>query len=227
VTIVGDVEPAQALALVRKYYGAIPHSPHPIPQVYTEEPPQNGARRVILKRAGALGLVMIAYKAPDGRHADLPALSVLGSVLSSGENSRLSRALIDTSLASFANADITPTHDPGLFVFRTSLAPGVTHEQVEKAILAEIDRIKKDGVTAEEVERVIHQYRAEQAYDRDGTMGVAGALNEWIAVGDWTQYVTFPERVASVTPADVQRVAREYLEEDRSTTGWFIPKVSP
>ena len=66
VTIVGDVEPAKALALVKKYYGAIPHSPQPIPEMYTEEPAQTGPRRVIVKRAGELGSLIIAYKAPNG-----------------------------------------------------------------------------------------------------------------------------------------------------------------
>jgi zinc protease len=226
VTIVGDVEPAEALALVRKYYGAIPRAPKPIPQVYTQEPPQTGPRRVTVKRAGAIGLLMKAYKGPHARHPDMPALSVLGSVLSSGQNSRLSRGLVDKSLATYASAGMAPTHDPGLFVFRIALTPDVTHEQAEEALLAEIERVKNEGVTAEEVERVIQQYRAGEAYLRDGTMGVASALNEAIAVGDWTLYVTFPERVAKVTAEDVQRVAREYLNEDRSTTGWFVPTKS-
>jgi zinc protease len=226
VTVVGDVQPAEVLSLIKKHFGAIPRAPKPIPQVYTEEPVQNGARRVTLKRAGALGLVMIAYKVPHARHADLPALSVLGSVLSSGRNSRLYRALVDQSLATFASAGVMPTHDPGLFTFRVALAQGVTHEQAEKVVLAEIERIKKEGVTADEVQRVIQQYRASEAYTRDGTMGMAVTLNESIAAGDWTLYITFLEQVARVTSADVQRVAQEYLIEDRSTTGWFVPTVT-
>jgi zinc protease len=73
---------------------------------------------------------------------------------------------------------------------------------------------------------VISQYRAEEAYRRDGTSGVAEALNEWVATGDWTQYVTYIEKISKVTPADVQRVARKYLNEDQSTTGWFVPTVT-
>jgi len=227
VTIVGDVDPAKALGLIKKYYGAIPRSPNAIPVMYTEEPPQNGPRRVVVKRAGQLGSLMIAYKAPNGLDPDLPALNVLGSILSAGENSRLSKALVDTSLATQAAADIQPTHDPGLFLLMAGLAPDVKHEQVEKVMLAEIDKIKKEGVTPEEVARVVSQYRAQQAYGRDGTAGIAAALNEWIATGDWTQYVTYTDKVAKVTLADVQRVARTYLNEDQSTTGWFIPTVSP
>ena len=226
VTVVGDVDPAKALALIEKNYGAIPKSPHPIPAMYTEEPLQSGPRRVTLKRAGELGSVMIAYKAPNGLDADVPALNVLGSVLSAGENSRLSKALVDKSLATNAGGDIQPTHDPGLFFLSAGLAPGIKHEQVEKAILDEIEKVKKDGVTQEEVARVVGQYRAQEAYGRDGTAGIASALNEWIAVGDWTQFIAYIDKIAKVTPADVQRVARTYLNEDQSTTGWFVPTVS-
>jgi zinc protease len=225
VTIIGDVEPLQALALVNKYYGAIPRSPHPIPEVYTEEPPQSGARRVTLRRAGELGAVQIAWKGPSGPDADLPALNVLGGILSSGANSRLSRALVDKSLATETGADIDPMHDPALFEASVNLAPHATHEQVEGIILAEIDRVKREGVTSEEVQRVIGQYRADQSFNRDGTAAIAGALNEWIAVGDWTLFVTNIDRIAKVTPADVQRVAKTYLIEDHSTTGWYVPTV--
>jgi zinc protease len=225
VTIVGDVEPAVALELVKRYYGAIPKSPHAIPTIYTKEPPQTGPRRVIVKRAGQLGSVLIAYKGPSGLDQDLPALNVLGAILSEGQNSRLSRALVDRSLATSAQGDIRPAHDPGLFMLSAQLAPNVTHEQVEKALLNEIDRVKHDGVTQAEVTRAINQYRAAEAFGRDGTARIAAALNEWIATGDWTYFVTYIDKIAAVTPADVQRVAREYLNEDQSTTGWYVPAV--
>jgi zinc protease len=226
VVLVGDFDPAKALAIVNRYYGGIPESPQPIPAMYTEEPPQTGPRRVTLKRAGELGAVIIAYKAPSGLDKDVPALNVLGSVLSAGENSRLSRALVDKSLATYAGGDIQPTHDPGLFVVMAGLAPEAKADEVEKIMLDEIGKVKKDGVTQEEVSRVIAQYRAKEAYGRDGTAEIAAALNEWIAVGDWTQFVTYIDAVSRVTPADVQRVAKAYLNEDQSTTGVFVPVVS-
>lgn len=226
VTLVGDFDRTRGLELVKKYYGGIPRSPKPIPEVYTEEPPQQGPRRVILKRAGQLGTVIVAYKGPNARDKDLPALSVLGGVLSNGENSRLSRALIDTSLATFANADIDPMHDPGLFLVTARLAPDANAQHVEDVILTELTRVKQQGVSSEEVARAASQYRANQAYDRDGAGAIATSLNEWIAAGDWTLYATYGDKVGEVTPADVQRVARTYLNEDQSTTGWFVPVVS-
>jgi zinc protease len=223
VSVVGDIEPAATLGLIKRYYGGYPHSPAPIPAIYTEEPAQSGERRVTVKRPGELGTVIIAHKVPNGRDADQPALDVLDAILSSGKNARLYRALVDQGLALNAGAGTDLHHDLSLHTVYAVLAPTATHAQVEKALLAEISKIKADGVSAAEVARVKQQYIAADAYKRDGTAAVAGEINEWIAVGDWTLYVTFPQKVQLVTAADVQRVAKEYLNEDQSTTGWFIP----
>jgi zinc protease len=223
VTVVGDVQAATALGLIKKYYGLYPTSPLPIPTIYTEEPAQSGERRVVVKRPGELGTVIIAHKVPNGRDADQPALDMLDAILSSGKNARLYRALVDQGLALNAGAGTDLHRDLSLHSLFATLAPGATHAQVEKALWAEIDKIKAQGVTAAEVARVKQQYVAADAYKRDGTAGVAGEINEWIAVGDWTLYVTFPQKVQSVTAADVQRVAKQYFQEDQSTTGWFVP----
>ena len=113
-----------------------------------------------------------------------------------------------------------------MFIASVQLAPGATHEEVEKILLAEIEKVKTSGVTADEVGKVVRQYQAAQAYERDGTANVASAMNEWIAVGDWTLYARYADEMAKVTPADVQRVAKTYLGHDQSTTGWFVPVVS-
>ena len=223
ITVVGDIDKAATLKLVQQYYGVYTHSPQPIPIIYTEEPAQTGPRRVIVKRPGELGTVVIAHKVPNGRDADQPALEVLDAILSSGKNARLYRALVDQGLALNAGSGTDLRHDLSLHTLYASLAPGAAHTQVEEALLAEVEKIKIGGVTAAEVARVKQQFLAAEAYKRDGTSAVASEINEWIAVGDWTMYVTFPQKVEQVTPADVQRVAKQYLNEDQSTTGWFVP----
>jgi zinc protease len=223
ITVVGDIDPAATLGLVKKYYGAYPHSPQSIPVIYTEEPEQSGARRVTVKRPGELGTVVIAHKVPNGRDADQPALDMLDAILSSGKNARLYRALVDKGLALNAGSGTDLHRDLSLHSMYASLAPGATHEEVEAALLGEVEKIQSKGVTSAEVERVKQQYVAADAYKRDGTAAKASEINEWIAVGDWTLYVTFPEKVREVTAADVQRVAKQYLKEDQSTTGWFVP----
>ena len=227
VTIIGDVAPADALALVKKYYGAIPRAPHPIPQVYTVEPAQSGPRRVTVQRAGQLGVVGLAYKTPDGRSADTAALNVLGSILTSGKNSRLYRALTDKNLTTSVSCDVGFFHDPSLAILYAALAPDAKHADVEKIILDEVARLKKDGVTATEVASAVNQMVASSAYARDGAFAIASNLNEYIAVGDWSLYATIDDAIKKVTPDDVKRVANVYFDHDQSTTGWFIPILPP
>ena len=223
ITVVGDIEPAAMLAMIRKYYGVYTKAPHPIPVVYTEEPEQTGPRRVTVKKPGELGTVAIAHKIPNGLSPDQPAIAVMDSILSSGKNSRLYRTLVDKGLALHASAQGGTFHDMSLHFMTANLAPGTTHEQAEKALLEQIELIKTQGVTAEEVEQARQKYRADRAYRLDGTDSVVSELNEWIATGDWTQFVRFADAVDKVTPADVRRVANTYLNEDQSTTGWFVP----
>src|ERR1700720_3632110 len=188
-TVVGDIDTETVLGLIKKYYGVYAHSPAPIPAVYTEEPAQSGERRVVVKRPGELGTVIVAHKVPNGRDADQPALEMLDAILSSGKNARLYRALVDQGLALNAGAGTDLHRDLSLHTVYAVLAPGTTHAQVEKALLAEIAKIKADGVTAAEVARVKQQFIAADAYKRDGTAAIAAEINEWIGVGDWTLYV--------------------------------------
>ncbi|MBL9200969.1 MAG: insulinase family protein [Opitutaceae bacterium] len=225
VTVIGDFQPAAALALIKKYFGPITRAPKPIPQVYTEEPAQTGPRRVVVKRPGEVGVVQIGFKAPGALHADHPALDVLAAVFSDGKTSRFYRALIDANLAISADAAKGFFRDNTLFNATAVLAPGVTHDQAEKALLAEIAKVQREGVTPAEVERAINKLLAGHAYRRDGSFAIAGQINESIAVGDWTYYHTLLEKLKAVSPADVQRVAKAYCLEDQSTTGWFIPQA--
>jgi len=224
VTVVGDFETTAVLHWLEQYYGVLPHSPAPIPDIYTEEPAQLGERRVTVTRPGELGSVVIAHKVPNGRDADQPALDVLDAILSSGKSARLYRALVDSGLALSASAGTDLHRDLSLHTLYAQLAEGATPAQVETALLAEITKVQTQGVTPAEVQRVQQQYVAADAYRRDGTAGAAAEINEWIAIGDWTLYARFPQLVAAVTPADVQRVARKYFAPQEATIGWFVPQ---
>jgi len=227
VSVIGDFEPAKVLELIKKYYGAIPKAPQPIPPMYTEEPDQTGPRRVTVQRAGELGVVALAHKIPAATHPDQAALKVLDVILTEGKNSRFYRALTDKNLTTSVRGDPGFFHDPSLHILFANLAPGSTHEQVEKIAVEELERVKKEGVTDGEVASAIAQILAAAAYGRDGSFAVASTLNEYIAAGDWTLYVTGDEALEKVTAADVKRVANTYFLENKRTTGWFIPVVTP
>ena len=226
VTVVGDIDSAKVLASIGEKFGKVPRSPHAIPEVYTTEPEQQGERRVTLRRAGETGTVMMAYKAPAGVDKDIPALNVLELVLQGGRSARLPRALVDTSKAVAVSGGMYQQRDPSLFMLSVALAPDSRHEDIEKTVRDEIAKVARDGVTVEEIKRVLGPYRAEEAYRRDGTDQAADALNEFIAMGDWTLYSTALKDLEKVTPADVQRVAGKYFTAEQSTVGWFVPESS-
>lgn len=223
VTVIGDFQPAKALTVIKKSFGVYPKSPKPIPALYTEEPEQLGPRRVVVKRPGQLGLIAIAHKIPQAMHPDYPAVALLDAILTDGKNSRMYKAITDKNLSTGVDSDVGYNADPSLQMIFVPLAPGASHEEVEKIALQEIERVKKDGVTEAELKSAVAKTLANAAFKRDGSFAVAGNLNESIAAGDWTLYYKLDEAVSKITVADIQRVANTYMLENRSTTGWFVP----
>lgn len=224
VTIIGDFQTDYALELIKKYFGPIEKSPKPIPHVYTTEPEQQGLRRVEVTRAGQLGIVGIAHKVPEGLHKDSYALSVLDYILTSGKTSRLYKALVDNNKAVNVFNYFFTFEDPSLFTTYAFLTPGTKHEEVEKVILDEIDKIRNEGVTTAEVEKIKNQIIAETAYGRDGSYSIASQLNEAISIGDWTSYVNYSENIQKVTPENVKEVVKKYFNRNQRTIGYFFPK---
>ena len=226
VTVIGDFDKAKTLVLLDQKFGSISRSPHTIPEMYTTEPIQEGPRRITVKRAGEMPIIGIAHKIPEGTNKDIYALQILGRILGYGKTSRFYKRFIDTGLAADVNVWSYPLHDNGLFITYLFIAGDDSCEDVEKEILDEYAKIISDGVDVEELQRAKSQINAQTAFTRDGTYSVASNLNEAIALGDWTYYTTFLKKVENVSIDDIRRVANTYLKEDKSTTGFFIPKPS-
>jgi zinc protease len=244
VILVGDFERADALKLVNEHFGSYTAPTHPIPEVYTEEPPQQGERRLVIRRAGELALVQMAFHTPGvlgqmnvlsneelaTRAANPPAdndiypLVVLSVALSHGITSRLYQALVETELAVDANSNADQHRDPGLFNLYATVTPGVEPSKVEATILEELRKVIEEGLTEAEVEKAQQQIIAQVAYSRDGTFNIAMQMSEAEAIADWRFYKNYEANISRVTPADVQRVAQTYFTEDNRTVGHFIPK---
>ncbi len=223
VSVIGDFQPAEALALIKKFYGVHPRAPKPIPALYTEEPDQTGPRRVTVKRAGQLGVVAIGHKIPAATHPDYPVYAMLSAILTDGKNSRLYKAITDKNLSTGVQSFAGFNHDTSMHIIFVPLAPGAKHDDVEKIAVEEIERLKKDGVTETELQAAIAKTLADAAFQRDGSFAIAGNLNECIAVGDWSLFYNLEAATKKVTVADVKRVANEFMNLDQSTTGWFVP----
>ena len=224
--LVGDFDTEQALAMFDREFGAFPRSPKPIPQVITVEPPQEGERRVVVRRAGTAGLINIGWTRPGVMHPDFRALMLLDGILSDGVNSRLYKALVDTGVATDVAVSNAELRDPYPFMVRATLASGRTHEEAEQVIKRVIAEVVAAGVTDAEVRRARSQIDVELARNREGPYKYARTLGEQVASAHWKRFITLPEDLRTVGAVDVQRVARAYFLPERATVGWFIPAAA-
>ena len=223
-TVIGDFNVDSTLSLIEKYFGEHSKSEHEIPKVYTEEPQQEGPRRIVVKRTGQAGITAVAHKTPHGLHNDIHAIHLLGKILCDGKSSRLYQKIVDQGLATSLFMYDFPFKDNGLFITYAFLTPEVSNQKVEEIILDEYNDIINNGVDQEELSRAIAKTRATVAFSRDGSYAVASALNEAIAIGDWEFYTNFLDNIEAVSTENIQLAAKQYLVEDQSTVGWFIPK---
>ena len=222
--LIGDVDEKESLAAIARRFGAIPPSPRPIPEVYTVEPPQEGERRFTVRRTGEVAWVALSWRTVEARHADTPALAVLGNVLGGGVTARLYQALVETSLTLSVTVVPWQLKDPALFSVFAPVRPGVTPASVEAVIRAEMAKVAAEGVTQAELSKARRQIEADIVFDRDSTDQIAASLSEAIAVADWEWYVDYPAAIGRVTDEDVRRVAAAYFRDDGLTVGLFEPK---
>ncbi|HZI89779.1 MAG TPA: insulinase family protein, partial [Candidatus Polarisedimenticolia bacterium] len=223
--LVGDFDPEDALRIFDHEFGSFPRSSKPIPAVITVEPPQEGERRVIVRRNGQVGLVEIGYIRPGSLDKDFITLDVLATILGSGINSRLYQALVEKGLATDASASNYTLRDPYPILIDATVAPGVSHQKVEDAMKATLYEVAKKGVTEVELSRAKNQVEVAVVRGRDGTYELASSLGEAVASANWKWFVTYVDEMKKVTTADVKRVAATYLVPDHATVGWFVPAV--
>jgi len=220
--LVGDFDPEQALALFDRQFGAFKRAPHAVPKVITVEPPQEGERRVTVRRPGTLDLVMLAYPRPGAMHPDFMPMEVLSNILAGGVNSRLYQALVEGKIATEVGSDNYTLRDPFPLLVNATLAPGRAHGDAEAALKSALARIASEGVSAQEVARAQRQIEVSVIRSRDGTYNFASNLGEAVASADWKWFLTYVDRIRAVTPEDVKRVAAAYLVPGHATVGWFI-----
>jgi zinc protease len=213
-TVVGDFDPAQARQLIQQYYGDIPKvsAPAPVACAYQYS---TGVRRLELTDNNAnLPLVGFVYRAPRERDADTPALDLLMSVLGNGESSRLNRALVREARAAVASAGFNRSNrESGVVIVYAIANQGIPAGRVDSLLSVMVDRVRNDTVSSEELTKAKNQYRSDAIRSRQTTMGVAEALQSALWYDGSLGAVN--EDVANhlaVTLADLQRVARKYLD---------------
>ncbi len=234
VVAVGDFDAEEMLNKIEAAFGGLPRGGE-VPRVTSVEPPQEGERRVRVRRPGPTSYFHVAYHGPKASDQDFFPVFVLSGVLagvggmsfsgggSPGRSSRLYRALVETELAADVDCGFRPTIDPGTIDVSATVRPGVPIEKVEQAVFSELEKISSKPISDEELEKVIKQTRSQFVYATDGVMNLGYWLGQLEIVASYKMYQTFLENVGKVTKQDVIRVADKYLGETNRTVGWFVP----
>jgi zinc protease len=224
IIVVGDVDQQQIMQKIRKSFGSIPAGP-PLQITRFKEDEQKGERRVYVKKEAELPYVMSVYKVPDISDRDGFALDVLGSILSDGKSSRLYHSLVyEKQIAVSAWAGYEGlTRDPFLFFAGATAAQGKKIEDVEKALLDEIERIKQTPPSDLEVQKAKNQVEASFIMQQDSIYMQARTIGTFEMTVGWKFIDTYLEGIRKVTAEDVSRVAGKYLVDEQKTTGILIP----
>jgi predicted Zn-dependent peptidase len=218
--LVGDFEPRQALALAEKYLGAIPRGPQPAPEMITAETKPLAEKRFYAE-AETNPAVWVRWHTPAAVHQDTPVLEAISELLN-GPTGRLQKNLVmGGGIATSAGARSEPRKYEGQFQAQAECKEGHTPDEVEKALHAEIEKLQKEPVGAEEMQKVKNRYLA-SAYRQIGSnmqLLLRYAVAEGLAT--WRDADRLDEAVQAVTPADVQRVAQKYFQkENRAVAVW-------
>jgi zinc protease len=218
-TIVGDFKPAVARQLVEKYFDKIPRQPAP-PPLDVSEPKQTAERRDSMNDPLArLSRVYIGYKTVPGNTKDFFALEVLAAVLQDGQSSRLYQSIVrEKQLAVSAGAFVDEQRGLSPFLIIATITPGKKPEDVEAAIYAEIERIQRDPIAEWELTKALNGARDNYYNAIRSAQSRAAALGiNKVFYNDANVLNTYVDSIRSVTRADVQRVAKQYLQPTNRT----------
>lgn len=221
VAVAGDIKAATAMPILEKYFGRLPARPLP-DESTTTEPPQNSERRVVLHEQ-TQPIYIEGYHRPDYRTKDDAVFDAITDLMSEGRTSRLYRALVrDKKIASFSEGvtGYPGTKYPHLFAFVAVPLPGHTPQEMGDAIHAEIDRLKKEDISDDELKMIKTRSKAGLIRGLDDNQGLAMQLATYQRrYGDWRELFRSVDRIDKVTKADIRRIANEIFTDTNRTVG--------
>jgi zinc protease len=218
-SLVGDFRKDEALRLIHKYFDDIPRQPEP-PPVDLTEPPQPAERRETLSDPLANQVqLQIGWKAPPGNSPDLFALQVLSSVLQGGDSSRLHQKLTkEQELVVGVGGYVDERIGPSALLISATVRPNRKVEDAEASIYAEIEKLQSEPIASWELQKAKNATRLGYLQSVRSSQTRATLLGSYaVKFGDPNLINTRLDRINAVTPADVQRVAKLYLNEKNRT----------
>jgi zinc protease len=224
--LVGDFDPKEALALVTQYLGRVPPSGKPVPRDIPKEPPQTKEKRVTLQEDWPLPAVVVAHHITFDGNPDSYPLHVASKILSDGQSSRIYRKLVyetGIALAAFGGGNII--EDPNLFFAVAIVQPGHTTEEAEKALIAELDRLRREPVSAAELQQAKNQFARDYILGRETDQAKAEVLGHAVVIHNDIKTADAEFDIfQNLTTGDVQRVAKTYFTPENRLVLTIMPK---
>lgn len=230
--VVGDVKPLEVLELAKQHFGPLPKKEVPfMPQAREVEP--LGERRMTIKLPAKLPNLLMAFNVPslstvaEGQEWEVYALRMLAGVLDDGNSARLSKNLKrGKQIAASAGAGYS-IFGRGDELFTFSGIPNKSYnvKDLEEGFFAEIEKLKNEDVTADELKRIRAQVVSAQVYQQDSIASQASTIGRLEVMGlSWQLIDSYPEKLAKVTPEQIRQVANKYLIRDRLTVAHLDPQ---
>lgn len=221
IAVVGDLEFDKTWPIIEKYFGRLPKRPKPDEKM-TTEPPQNSEREVVLKEQSQ-PVYIEGYHRPDYLDKDDLVYDAISDVVSNGRTSRLYRSLVrDKKIALQAGgfSGLPGSKYPHLFAFYAIPTPGHTPDEMRDALRAEINRLKTEDVTDDELKMVKTRAKASLIRSLGSNSGLAAQLAIYQArFGDWRELFRQVDKIDNVTKADIRRVANATFVDSNRTIG--------
>ncbi len=224
ISIVGNVNAEEVVKMAEKYFGRIPRGPVREP-IETVEPPQLGQKRIEVEDK-MQPIIIVGYHRPDNLHKDAAVLDAITDIIGQGRTSRLYKSLVKEkkiAIATMAISGITLGKHPGLFIFLAVPAKGHTVEECEEAMYKEIERLKKELVSAEELEAVKTRAKVNFLEGLDSNSGLARQLaGSEILYGDYREMFREVEKIEAITAEDIQRASKQYFKKRNRTVAMIV-----
>ena len=228
IVVVGDINPERDLEIIHRYFSPLPSGPAP-PPVLTQEPKQRGERRLEV-RFDAKPEVFVGYHKPTYPDREAYVFDVIDALLTGGRTSRLFKRMIQKeriALSVETGTSLPADRYNNLFFFHGVPRAPHTTPDLERILYAEIDKLKKETVTAYELQKIKNQLRAHFVYALQSNEGLSSQLAYFEAFfGGWETMLEFTAIVESITPHEIMEVARKYLVQDNRTVATLLEKKS-
>jgi zinc protease len=225
-SIAGDIDIKEAKAMIQKYFGPIPKGKKPVYRPDIVEPPLAGEVRDTIFDNIQLPAVVQTYRIPAQGTEDFYAVSMLSTLLSQGESSRLYKALVDEQeKALFVGNFPLPLEDPGAALAFGITNMGVDPQDLENAMDAEIEKVMNELIPEDEFQKLQNQVEADFITSNSTIAGIAESLADYhMYYGDANLINTEISRYMEVTREDIQRVAKKYFNKNNRVVLYYLPK---